>query len=84
LTSGDEVKRAQSRGECPGVRSTFFRGLVGIEECVGGNVREEEVDVGARFGRGERLGGAMRPGAACWKLGTWFDRGGPRTPPKAR
>jgi hypothetical protein len=47
---GEEVRRAQSRGEWPGVRRTFLRGLAGIEVCVGGGARPE--DIGFRFGMG--------------------------------
>ena len=58
---------------------TLRRGLVGMDEWVGGGAREEEVDgVGTRFGRGEREGGGMRLD------GTVERRGGPRTPPDAR
>ncbi len=54
-----EVRRAQSSGLWPGVRRTFFRGLVGMLLWVAGGVRD--VDVGLRFGRGPRAGGAMSP-----------------------
>jgi hypothetical protein len=67
---GEEVSRAQSRGEWPGVSKTFLRGLVGMEVCVGGRASEEELFDGERFGRGERMGGgAIRPAAT--------GRGGP-------
>jgi hypothetical protein len=42
--------RAQSKGEWPGVRSTFFRGFVGGAECVGGGANEKEPLVGVRLG----------------------------------
>lgn len=65
---GEEARRAQSRGEWPGVRRTFLRGLEGGAECVGGSVRDEElvvVEGGPRLGRREeREGGAIRP-ACC-------------------
>jgi len=84
LAFGEEVRRAQSRGEWPGVRSTFSRGLVGIELCVGGRAREElDFEVGERFGRGERRGGDMRLSEG-WRVGTGFNLGGPRLPPEAR
>ena len=62
LAFGELVSRAQSRGECPGVRRTLRRGFVGMELWVGGGAREErEVVGGPRLGRGERIGGDMRP-----------------------
>lgn len=76
---GDEDRWAQSSGEWPGVSRTLRRGLVGMEEWVGGGAREEAVDgAGRRLGRGERKGGGMRLD------GTVERRGGPRTPPDAR
>ena len=84
---GEEDRRAQSRGLWPGVKSTFLRGLVGIEVCVGGGAREKEVVVGVRFGSwiGERIGGDMRP-AVPWGLGVGRAprRGGRLAPPEAR
>lgn len=62
LMEGEEVRCAQSRGECPGVRRTFRRGLVGMELWVGGGARVEGLlDGGPRFGRGERIGGGIKP-----------------------
>lgn len=62
FAEGEEVRRAQSRGECPGVRRTFRRGLVGMELWVGGGARDERpLDGGPRFGRSERIGGGMSP-----------------------
>lgn len=58
---GEEERRAQSKGEWPGVRRTFRRGFVGMDVCVGGGAREEEVLGGPRLGRGDRVGGAMSP-----------------------
>lgn len=52
---GEEERRAQSNGECPGVNWTFLRGFVGTAEWEGGGAREE----GPRLGSGPR-GGAMR------------------------
>lgn len=78
MTEGEEVSRAQSSGECPGVKRTFRRGLAGMPVCVGGGAREE--DGGPRLGRGERMGGAMRPG----EVGVEFKRGGPLMPPETR
>lgn len=58
---GDEVSRAQSRGEWPGVRRTFFRGLVGGALCVGGGERVVLVEGGPRLGSGEgREGGGIK------------------------
>jgi len=79
LTEGEDVRRAQSSGECPGVRRTLRRGLAGMLVCVGGGARDE-VDGGPRLGRGERIGGAMRPGEA----GVGSRRGGPWIPPDTR
>jgi hypothetical protein len=65
LTSTRLERCAQSRGEWPGVRRTFLEGLAGMEECVGGSIREEPRDeepMGDRFGRGERMGGDMSEG----------------------
>ena len=75
---GEEVRRAQSRGEWPGVRRTFLRGLRGMVECVGGGASELVLcEDGLRFGRGRRCeGGAMRPGGWRW--------GGARAPLDAR
>ena len=50
FAEGEEERRAQSRGLCPGVKRTFFRGLVGIEVCVGGGARLKDPCVGVRFG----------------------------------
>jgi hypothetical protein len=64
MNAGEDVRRAQSKGLWPGVRSTFLRGLVGGAVCVGGGKRPEEGvdDGGPRFGRGEgRGGGAINP-----------------------
>lgn len=65
LAVGEEERRAQSRGEWPGVRRTLRRGLMGMEVCVGGGRREPEEgceEGGPRFGTGHRVGGAMSPG----------------------
>lgn len=72
LACGSLVRRAQSRGEWPGVRRTFLRGLEGMEVCVGGGVREEEggevderlEEAGVRFGSGPRGGGDIRDAVA--------------------
>jgi hypothetical protein len=90
LTDGELQRRAQSRGEWPGVRRTLRRGLAGMELCVGGRAREddeaeEEEDGGPRFGRGERGGSVSSPavpgpGGGC-RVGR---RGGARAPPDAR
>jgi hypothetical protein len=61
LAVGEEVSRAQSRGEWPGVKRTLRFGFVGGAEWVGGNAREEEDVGGPRLGRGPRAGGAIRP-----------------------
>jgi hypothetical protein len=83
LDVGLEERRAQSNGEWPGDRTTFLRGLVGMELWVGGGARlAKEEEVGVRFGRGERMGGDMRPEEG-WRVGMGFNRGGPRTPPEA-
>jgi hypothetical protein len=84
LAVGDEERRAQSRGLWPGVRRTFFRGLVGMELCVGGGAREKDEFVGVRFGSwmGERIGGGIRP-AVPWGLAAGR-RGGAPAPPEAR
>lgn len=57
------MRRAQSKGECPGVSKTFLRGFAGMELCEGGNARDDEevlADGGERLGRGERRGGGIR------------------------
>ena len=80
LEEGEDVRRAQSSGECPGVRRTLRRGLVGMELWVGGGTRDEKpLDGGPRFGRGERIGGDMSPPPAVIEGVAWtgFDRGGP-------
>lgn len=86
MAEGEEVRRAQSKGEWPGVRRTFFRGLVGIAECVGGGANENEDFVGVRLGSwiGERMGGDIRP-AVPWGLsvGRAPSRGGAPVPPEA-
>lgn len=80
LAVGEEARRAQSRGECPGSSWTFRRGFAGIEECVaGGRSDDDEAPGGPRLGRGERRGGAISPA-----LGWGLRRGGPRVPPDAR
>lgn len=83
LEVGEEVRRAQSRGEWPGVSSTFWRGLRGGAVDDGGGKRE--VVVGVRFGRGrEREGGSSRPAAVRegegegGGIGRVLRRGGPR------
>lgn len=78
---GEEERRAQSRGEWPGVRRTFFRGFVGMAECVGGGAREKELVVGVRLGSwtGERGGGAIRPEGL--DVGRGDSRGGAPAPP---
>jgi hypothetical protein len=81
LDVGLEATRAQSNGEWPGDKRTFLRGLVGMELWVGGGARLAK-EVGVRFGRGERMGGDMRPEEG-WIVGRGFNRGGPRTPPEA-
>jgi hypothetical protein len=81
LDVGLEERRAQSNGEWPGDRTTFLRGLVGMELWVGGGARLAKEE-GVRFGRGERMGGDMRPEEG-WRVGMGFNRGGPRTPPEA-
>lgn len=59
--AGDEVRRAQSSGEWPGVRRTFLRGFGGGAVWVGGGARpeadegedeDEDGDGGPRLGRG--------------------------------
>lgn len=64
LDVGEVVRRAQSRGEWLGGRSTFLLGLRGMVVWVGGGAREcEAADrVELRFGRGlgERLGSGPR------------------------
>lgn len=83
LDVGLEARRAQSKGEWPGDKRTFLRGLVGMELWVGGGARlAEEEEAGVRFGRGERMGGDMRPEEG-WSVGRGFNLGGPRTPPEA-
>lgn len=79
MAVGEEVRRAQSRGEWPGVSKTFLRGFAGMEVCVGGGARP--VDVGLRFGKGACVrfgaglaGGAMRPEEEDCGMG--FKRGG--------
>jgi hypothetical protein len=82
LAVGEEDMRAQSRGEWPGVRRTFFRGFVGMEVCVGGGAREKVLAVGVRFGSctGERERGDIRP----WGfVGRAERRGGAPVPPWA-
>ena len=80
----DEERRAQSRGEWPGVRSTLRLGLLGMDVCVGGGAREneeeEEEGWGRRLGSGEREGGGIRVDAGT----TGLRRGGARAPPDAR
>lgn len=64
LAVGEAVSRAQSNGEWPGERSTFLRGFVGMELCVGGKARDEDEKVepvGVRLGCGERIGGEINP-----------------------
>lgn len=78
---GEDVRRAQSSGEWPGVKRTFLRGLVGMELCVGGGAREEDMLEGARFGRGDRMGGGVVRAGEGWRAGR---RGGPGGPPDAR
>lgn len=82
MAVGEEERRAQSKGEWPGVRRTFLRGFAGMEVCVGGGARP--VDVGLRFGSGPEVrfgagpglgGGAMRPEDEDCSMG--FRRGGP-------
>jgi hypothetical protein len=49
---------AQSRGEWPGASSTLFRGLVGMELCVGGGWSDDgRPAFGERLTAGERRGG---------------------------
>jgi hypothetical protein len=86
LAVGDEERRAQSSGLCPGVRRTFLRGLVGMELCVGGGAREKEEAVGVRFGSwmGERIGGGIRPAVPCGFPPDAGGRGGAPVPPEAR
>lgn len=56
-----EHRRAQSRGECPGVKRTFLWGLDGGAVCVGGGVSPIDVEGGPRLGSGEgRGGGAIK------------------------
>jgi hypothetical protein len=62
LAEGDDERYAQSRGLWPGVSRTLRRGLVGMELCVGGGVRDEVG--GPRFGSGGRMGGDKCPPAA--------------------
>ena len=83
MAVGEEDTRAQSRGEWPGVKRTFFLGFVGMELCVGGGAREKEFAVGVRLGSctGERRGGAMRPADL---VGMAERRGGAPVPPAAR
>lgn len=66
FAEGLEVNAAQSRGECPGVSSTFFRGLAGMDVCVGGGVRLDEG--GPRLGIGARNDEAL--------VGPWMERSG--------
>lgn len=93
LEVGEEVRRAQSRGEWLGVRRTFLRGLEGMEVWVGGGAREGAAseEEGLRFGRGERLGRGPRAGVLRvdvvdvgvdrdLKAGRGFNRGGTRDP----
>jgi hypothetical protein len=78
LERGEADSRAQSKGECPGDRSTLRRGFVGMFACVGGGKREEEEM--PRSGRGERKGGNISPTGGVWAAS---NRGGPRTPLEA-
>ena len=60
----ERLREAQSRGEWPGARRTFLRGL-GVEVAVVMGVEREEdeaVDVGLRFGSGPVVG-TRRPAA---------------------
>jgi hypothetical protein len=80
LEDGEDVRRAQSRGEWFGRRRTFFDGLDGGAVCVGGGKSEFG---GVREGTEERLGRGSE------RLGVGSDegaprRGGPVTPPDAR
>ena len=85
LALGELVSRAQSRGECPGVRRTLRRGFVGMLLCVGGGAREDE-EGGPRLGMGARAGGGIKPAPFVTERVGWtgFKRGGPLTPPEAR
>lgn len=65
------VNVAQSNGECPGVSSTFFRGLAGMDVWLGGGARPD--DGGPRFGNGARDGGA---GSEDALLGSLIERSG--------
>jgi hypothetical protein len=82
LAVGEDVRRAQSRGEWPGVRRTLRFGFVGGAEWVGGRARDEDEFGGPRFGRGPRDGGAMRPpragGAIRPAAGVGWSLGVPR------
>ena len=80
LEEGEEERRAQSRGEWPGVNKTFLRGFAGMVVCVGGGARP--LDEGLRLGKGVvRDGGGIKEDA--WE-GGGLRLGGPRTPPEAR
>lgn len=89
MALGEEVSRAQSSGEWPGVSCTFLRGLVGIALWVGGGA-SENVDGEELLAPGPRLGrGPRGPDDACpmlrnagWAC-TVACRGGP-SPPEAR
>lgn len=73
LAVGEDERRAQSRGEWPGVRSTARRGLAGGVVCVGGGA--SPLEGGRRFGRGEREFGRVRLDVGC---GCSLRVGGPR------
>ncbi len=84
MAVGEEERRAQSRGEWPGVRRTFLRGFAGTAECVGGGAREKDALVGVRLGSwtGERRGGVMRPPLLeDLAVGRGESRGGVPVPP---
>lgn len=79
MASGELERSAQSRGEWPGCSTTFLLGFAGIELCVGGRARVEDIE-GPRLGRGERVGvgrsNGERSGGCLAGIG--FNFGGPR------
>lgn len=76
LAAGEEDRRAQSKGECPGSSSTFLRDFDAGAFGVGGGPSELE---GPRFGNGEgRTGGGINEEAVG------VNRAGPRAGPDAR
>jgi hypothetical protein len=67
------------------VSRTLREGLLGMDVCVGGGAREDDVEEGGRrFGRGERDGGGGMREEDGERDGSGARRGGARAPPNAR